>query len=261
MIKSDITPFKIYENLYFVGSSRVSVHIIKTKVGLVMIDTGYPDMYEQILDSMCQLGLQAKDICAIFHSHGHIDHFGCTLKFKKLSGAKTYVSQEDNDIINGKYNLSWADELGYVVPQAFDCDVLVGDGECFTFGDTVIRCCLTPGHTDGVLSFFINLDGNKEGVIAAMHGGVGMNSMTASFLDKYGLSFDCRDKFKEGLKKLATEKVDIVLGNHPEQNQTNRKLKKVLAGESIIDSDEWKRFLTSVESNLDSMINKEKLKK
>ena len=46
-VKSDIQAFNMYENIYFVGSSRVSVHIIKTEVGLVMIDTGYPDMYEQ----------------------------------------------------------------------------------------------------------------------------------------------------------------------------------------------------------------------
>ena len=56
-VKSDIQPFKLYDNIYFVGSSRVSVHIIDTKDGLVMIDTGHPDMYEQILDSMNELGL------------------------------------------------------------------------------------------------------------------------------------------------------------------------------------------------------------
>lgn len=44
---SDILPFKMHGNIYFVGSTEVSVHVIKTECGLVMIDTGYPDMYEQ----------------------------------------------------------------------------------------------------------------------------------------------------------------------------------------------------------------------
>ena len=104
--KSDIQPFQMHHNIYFVGSTRVSVHIIQTEVGLVMLDTGYPDMYEQILDSMDELGLNPKNICAIFHSHGHIDHFGCTDKFKQISGAKTYISAIDNDIVNGKLDLS-----------------------------------------------------------------------------------------------------------------------------------------------------------
>ena len=64
----------MFGNLYFVGSSRVSVHVIKTEEGLVVIDTGYPDMYEQIIESMKVMSLDPCDICAIIHSHGHIDH-------------------------------------------------------------------------------------------------------------------------------------------------------------------------------------------
>lgn len=254
IIESNIKPFKMYGNLYFIGSSRVSVHIIETEEGLVMIDTGYPDMYEQILDSMDKLGFNPKDICAIFHSHGHIDHFGCTQQFKKLSGAKTYISKIDNDILNGKYNLSWADELKYEKLPPFDCDVLIEDGDVFTFGKTKIRSVLSPGHTDGTLSFFFNVEENGKSVIAAMHGGVGQNSMTKSFLNRYNLSHDCRIKHRESLEKLMNEKVDIVLGNHPPQNDTTSKLEKVLKGESIIDSSEWTTFLQTRINLLDEFI-------
>lgn len=260
MIKSDIQPFKMYGNLYFVGSRKVSVHIIKTEDGLIMIDTGYPEMYEQILDSMDKLELDPKDICAIFHSHGHIDHYGCTAEFKKISGAKTYISRIDNDILNGTYDLSFAREIGREPIPPFDCDVLVEDGDTFTFGSTTVRCVLTPGHTDGVLSFFINIEENGKSIVAAMHGGVGMNSMESDFLKKYGLSFDCRNKFRKGLHSLAKEPVDLVMGNHPHQNNTEEKLKKVLFSEEIVDKSEWKKFLSNTESKLDSLIEKERNK-
>ncbi len=253
-LKSDIQPFQMYENIYFVGSTRVSVHLIKTEVGLVMIDTGYPDMYEQILDSINEIGFNPKDICAIFHSHGHIDHFGCTQKFKELSGAKTYISHIDNDIVNGKIDLSWAKELGCERLPAFDCDVLVFDGDSFSFGNTTIRCRLTPGHTDGVLSFFINTRTADSEIVAAMHGGIGFNTLTTEFLNKYQLSFRCRDVFKESIRKIINEQVDIVLGNHPHHNDTQGKLQKVLMGESIVDTNEWKRFLIKVEYELDNKI-------
>ena len=253
MIKSDIAPFCIWGNIYFVGSTKVSVHIIKTDCGLVMIDTGYPEMSEQIKNSMKELGLNPADICAIFHSHGHIDHFGCTKEFKEISGAKTYISRIDNDIVNGTYDLSWAKELDREPLEFFDCDVLVEDGDCFTFGNTKIRCVLTPGHTSGVLSFFIETDG----VVAAMHGGIGTNSMTVSFLDRYGLSHKCRDIFKEGLIKLSHEHVDLVLGNHPQQNKTQEKLEAVLKGESVLNPDEWSEFLKMAAKNLDNVIAKE----
>ncbi len=251
LFKSDIQPFEICENIYFVGSTRVSVHIIKTEDGLVMLDTGFPDMYEQILDSMDKLGLDPSNICAIFHSHGHIDHFGCTQKFKELSGAKTYISRIDNDILNGKLDLSWANELGYEKLPDFDCDVLVENGDSFSFGNTTVRCRLTPGHTDGVLSFFINITTKDNSYVAAMHGGVGFNTLKTEFLTKYKLSFACRDVFRKSLHSVADEHVDVVLGNHPEQNDTQGKLKKVLLGESTADNSEWKRFLISTERALD----------
>lgn len=253
-VKSDIQPFRLCENIYFVGSTKVSVHLIKTEDGLVMIDTGYPDMYEQILDSMDDLGFNPKDICAIFHSHGHIDHFGCTQKLKELSGAKTYISRIDNDIVNGKLDLSWAQELGYERLSTFDSDVLVEDDEEFSFGDVVVRCRLTPGHTDGVLSFFVTTGTDEGQIVAAMHGGVGFNTLTTEFLNKYKLPFSCRKVFKESIRKIIDEKVDLVLGNHPEQNDTQGKLRKVLLGESVLDNNEWKRFLNEVEHGLDNAI-------
>ncbi len=258
---SDIQPFRMCGNLYFVGSTRVSVHLIETSEGLVVIDTGFPEMYEQILNSIDYLGFDPKDICAIFHSHGHIDHYAGTLRLKELTGAKTYISRIDNEIVNGNLDLSWATELGYERLETFDCDVLVEDGDTFTFGDTTVRCVLTPGHTDGVLSFFVNIEEKGKSYVAAMHGGMGVNSMTNEFLDKYGLSYDCRRKFKAGLKKLMGEKVDIVMGNHAQQNKTPEKLEKVLKGESIIDPDEWKRFLTKVLGNFEEFEAKENAKK
>jgi len=256
--KSDIMPFKLCDSVYFVGAKKVSVHIIKTEAGLVMIDTGYPDMYDQILDSMNCLGLDPKDICAIFHSHGHIDHYGCTERFKALSGAKTYISRIDNDIVNGTYDLSWTKELGLEPIAPFNCDVLIEDGDIFTFGSTTIRCLNTPGHTEGVMSFFIELEDNGKRIVAAMHGGVGLNTLSEKFLKSYGLSFDCRDKFRESLHRLSSEHVDLVLGNHPGQSDTEGKLERLLSGEkSVLDDTQWQSFLMKTEQLLDALLEKE----
>ncbi len=253
---SDILPFQMHENVYFIGSTRVSVHLIKTSAGLVMIDTGYPEMHDQILHSMETLGFDIKEVCAILHSHGHIDHFANTIRFKEYSGAKTYISRIDNDITNGTLDLSWAKELGYPTLPFFDCDVLIDDGDVLTFGDTTVRCLLTSGHTDGVLTFLITL---PDGNIAAMHGGVGMNTLKADFLNAYGLSFDCREIFRQGLHRLANEHVDLVLGNHPHQNDTQgKRIKAVEEHLSLIDPTEWNRFLLRSEHNLDKLIEKEK---
>ena len=255
---SDIRPFRMYGNLYFVGSTRVSVHILKTEEGLVMIDSGYPDMFDIICDSMEKVGLSPKDLCAIIHTHGHIDHTGTTLRFKKLSGAKTYISRIDNDIINGKKDLSWAKELKYEKQEEFDCDVLLEDGDILTFGTTSIRFASTPGHTEGTMSFFVDLCEKGKKITAAMHGGAGLNTLSEKYLEQNGLPLDLRDAYKQSITKLSSEKVDLVLGNHPQQNDTSGKGGKVLLGESIIDPSEWNKFLDFHRKALDDLIEKEK---
>lgn len=247
---SDIMPFKLCENVYFVGAKKVSVHMIDTPEGLVLIDAGFPDMCEQIFDSIRYLGFDPMSICAIFHTHGHIDHIGCTEEIKAITGAKTYISRIDNDITNGKLDLSWAKELGLEKLPPFDCDVLIEDGDVFTFGDITIRCVHTPGHTDGTMSFFIT----AKGILSAMHGGIGTNTLAKAWLEEYGLPLTCRDKFRESLHKLAKEHVDIVLGNHPYQSNTEGKLQRVLRGESIVDPAEWNQFLINVEAQLDKAL-------
>ena len=253
--RSDIPAFHLHDNIDFVGSTRVSVHILRTEQGLVMIDTGYPDMLDQIIASMNELGLDPKDICTIIHSHGHIDHFGCTERFKEMSGAKTYISRIDNDIVNGTLDLSWAKELSYDRLPPFDCDVMLEDGDELTFGSTTLRFVSAPGHTAGTMVIFVT---TPDGTVAAMHGGVGLNSMTRDFLNTYGLSLDCREVFRQGLHRLAKEHVDLVLGNHPQQNDTEGKRARLEAGAgNVLDATEWERFLKTTEQGLDHMLAKE----
>lgn len=252
---SDFKPFRMYGNIYYVGSAKYSVHLIDTEAGLVLIDTGVPSMYEQIIDSIKYLGFDPKDICAIIHTHAHFDHYGCTHKFKSLSGATTYISRIDNDVLKNK-TLSYE----YLVDAENlirDCDVLIEDGDVYSFGKTSIRFRLTPGHTAGTLTLFITVPNGGKSVIAAMHGGIGTNTLTEDYLKKHGIPFSIRDIFREGLHSLMDEHVDFVLGNHPYHSDTARKLEKVMAGESILDADEWREFLINAEKKLDALIEDE----
>ncbi|MBR5323085.1 MAG: MBL fold metallo-hydrolase [Clostridia bacterium] len=257
-----LQPFQMHKNLYFIGNEDVSVHLIVTEEGLILIDTGFPEMHDLILNNIKSLGYDPKNICAIFHSHGHLDHFANTQDYAKLSGAKTYISRIDNDILNGKRDLSWAKEMGLKPLPFFDCDVLLEDGDTFTFGSTTIRCIHTPGHTEGVMSFIITLDDNGDKCVVAMHGGIGLNSMTAEYLTQNGLPLDLREKFKEGLKRLALEDVDLLIGNHPEQTRTLKKMVKVLNGETDLrNKADWPEFLAWNKARVDKLLKSEEEEK
>ena len=241
--KPRLKAFLMQDNLYFIGSEAVSVHLLDTEDGLVLIDSGYPSMYELIVANIRALGFRPEDIVAIIHSHGHIDHYGTTRELVALSGARTYISAIDNEIVNGTLDLSWARELKVERIPPFNSDVLLSDGDVLSFGKTSIRCVHTPGHTAGVMSFIITL---PSGVVAAMHGGIGTNTLRSAFLLEYGLPFTCRDELIASCEKLKSERVDLVIGNHPDQSDTVEKMVKRENGEEILDREEWGRLLSFV---------------
>ena len=87
---SDIAPHRMAGNLHFVGTYKASAHMVDTGEGLILIDTGYPETADVIVESLELLGYSIKDVKYILHSHGHWDHTGGTAKLVELSGAETF---------------------------------------------------------------------------------------------------------------------------------------------------------------------------
>ncbi|MBO5060483.1 MAG: hypothetical protein J6C82_06200 [Clostridia bacterium] len=135
------------------------------------------------------------------------------------------------------------------------------DGDVITLGNTSIKCVSTPGHTDGTMSFFFDVTDGENTYRAGMHGGVGINTLTAEFIAQNGLSFESRKKYFDSLEKVKNEKVDIFIGNHVGNNDTEGKLKRAeTASENpFINPDEWKEFLESCRRRLDKLIESEEM--
>lgn len=249
-------PFKIFGNLYYVGNTFVSSHVIDTGDGLILLDSNYPECLYMVTEGMRNLGLNPKDIRYILHSHGHYDHIGGTKALVELYGCKTIIGREDVPYVNGSVDLTWAKELGYVYREAFEPDIILDDGDIFTCGETKIRAVNTPGHTPGTMSYFFNVSDGKDTYTAGMFGGAGMNSMRLDFLNKYGLPLSLRENFPQSLEKVRHEKVDILLGNHPGSVDTAGKSARMKTEEKnpFIDSSELERFLAVTRKQYDDMI-------
>ena len=252
---SYMEPFQIKGNLYFVGCYAASSHLIDTGEGLLLLDTGYPQNLYQVIHNIYKLGFDIRDIRYIIHSHGHYDHLGGTKALVELTGAKTFIGKGDEEYANGKKDLTWAKELGFVYYEAFEPDVIMQDGDVISLGNTSIEIVSTPGHTPGTVSMFFEIIENGKAYKVAMHGGVGINSMKYDFLKKYGLSTDCRQKFLEGIDRIKDRPVDIFIGNHAWNNDTLGKYERMLAGEAdaFVDSSEWKRFLAWCVENVKTL--------
>ncbi|MBQ9974390.1 MAG: MBL fold metallo-hydrolase [Oscillospiraceae bacterium] len=243
--KGYIPPFRIWGNLYFVGTKFVSNHLIDTGDGLILLDTGYAETLYMVLDNIYQLGFDPRDIKYIVHSHGHIDHIAGTCALVEMTGAKTFLGRGDLDYVTGKRDLTWAAELGMTFTQTFTPDVLLDDADEIKLGNTTIKCYHTPGHTEGCTSFVFNVTDGSRTLIAGTHGGVGLNSLAGKSLKHYDLPLSLQQDFLDGIDRLSKLHVDICFGNHPETVQTEEKGARIRSGETdaFVDPEAWPEFL------------------
>lgn len=258
--KGYTTPFRIWGNLYFVGTEPASTHIVDTGDGLIMFDSGYQHSLYQVIHNMHLLGLNPQDVKYILHTHGHIDHMGATRALVELTGCKTAIGEADREYVNGMLNLSYADELGMEFHETFEPDILLHDGDEIVLGNTTVRAMATPGHTPGAMSYYFDVTDGEKIYRAGLHGGMGINTMCREFLDKYNLSYDCREQFIAAMDRLAGEKVDIFLGNHMQHNNTLEKYRRICEGnkEAFVDSCEWGAYVVWAKQNLLNMMGREK---
>ena len=237
-------PFKIFGNLYFVGTTPASTHVVDTGDGLIMFDSGYQQSLYLVIDNMYSMGLNPHDLKYIFMTHRHIDHFGATRALVELTGAKTVLGEKDYYYATGRYDLSFAKELDMQYNEVFKPDIKINDGDEITLGNTTVKAVATPGHTEGAMSYFFDVTDGEETFRAGLHGGMGTNTLTKEFLTAYDLPISLRDDYVKSMNRLAEEKVDIFLGNHMQHNNTPENAKKVIGGDkyAFVYKDAWKNY-------------------
>lgn len=237
LIEKPIKPSKLISNLYFVGTYDASTHLIDTGEGLILIDPGYSESLYMVINNIWEIGFKPCDIKYILISHAHSDHMDATDAMVNLTNAKTFIGKDDLPILNG--------EIFHFPIKPFVPDVLLEDGDIVSLGNTKIKCISTPGHTDGTMSFLFDINDNGNTYRAGMFGGAGCNTLTRSFLTEHNLPFENRNKFLTSVNRLLKEKVDVFVGNHVQNNDTDKKIK--LIGNTQINPfiapHEWGNFL------------------
>lgn len=246
--KHRVEPFRIAGNLYYVGNANVSCHLIDTGDGLVLLDSAFPQTVYLLLESIRRLGFDPRDLRLIVHTHAHYDHFGGTRAIVELTGAKTALGKDDVFVLAERPELSWAAEYGVPFYETFEVDRPLSDGDRIVQGGLEIECVHTPGHTPGCMSFLFPVIENGKEYLAGIHGGPGLNTLSAGYRAKYGLSMAAREDFLASLRKLRERRVAIHLAAHPGQNDTLGKGARGTAhGNPFIDETSWPRFLEKLE--------------
>ena len=164
-----IEPFKVMDNLYYVGPGSTSVWLIPTSAGLILIDASQEPFVDYVVDNIKKLGFDPKNIKYILLTHGHLDHFGGAAKIQKLTGARVGLSAADWDFM-AQGAAARAPKPGDEPPAR---DLVLKEGDTVKLGDTTLKVSITPGHTPGSVNYSFTAFDNKKPYKAFVFGGPG----------------------------------------------------------------------------------------
>jgi len=144
-------------NAYLIANSR----------GGYLIDAGMPGRADAILEVIAQRG--AKELCLIFITHAHIDHYGSAKALRERTGAPIAIHEADADwMAQGKTPVGSGRGRGVLLAalmSVFDPlfrapstppDVRLRDGDSLDVYGLDGRVVHTPGHTPGSSSLVID---------------------------------------------------------------------------------------------------------
>jgi metallo-beta-lactamase class B len=143
-----VPPFRIADNLYYVGAEGVASYLITTPAGDILIDTGFRETVPLVEASIRKLGFRVSDVRILLISHGHFDHAGGVAAMKAATHARLLVSPAEAPMLEhgDRDDFAWGAKYAYspVTP-----DGLLKDGQLVTLGGVALTPYFTPGHTKG----------------------------------------------------------------------------------------------------------------
>ena len=166
---TSIEPIRLFDNLYFVGTTAVGAFIVDTGEGLVMIDTGNGDADAALMVAdMKKSGLDPSRIKLIFISHEHCDHYGGVEYLRKnvCPAAKVAMSLAGWNMLQ-----TTPMEAFFIGSRPQKVDIFLTDGMKIKIGTEIFHVIATPGHSPGCMSFIFPVKDNGEAHMAGLMGG------------------------------------------------------------------------------------------
>lgn len=235
------SPYKVFDNLYWLGTRQHSSWALRTSEGIIIIDTNFAWATQpEIIDGLSKLALNPSDIKYVIISHAHGDHDQGAAELQSRYGAKVVMGAADWDS-----TLQRPATAAGGVPKR---DIAVGpEGTRITLGDTTVTIVATPGHTPGTLSYVFPVKDQGKTVIVAYSGG----TLTGAF----GTDGARWDEYIASQKKIAKAAADagasVILSNHSEYDGAYTKarlvgLKREVGEENpfIVGADAVQRYFT-----------------
>ena len=260
----EITPFKpfrIADNLYFVGTEGLGMFLVTTPKGHILVNSGYELNVRRLRASVEYLGFKFPDIRILLTSHAHGDHVGGMAMIKRITGAKYMVMDADVPTAEsgGARDFFYGSDLTMRWPVT-KVDRVLHDGDTVRLGSARLVAHLTPGHTRGATSWTMQVDdrGTMRSVLIMSTPNVNEGYRLVGNAEYPRIADDYRRAFRV-LKSLPCE---IFLAAHGSQFGLRTKSQRFAAGDSsaFVDPDGCAKWVANREQLFEAELAKQQPK-
>jgi metallo-beta-lactamase class B len=147
-------PARIFGNVYYVGTCTVTVLLVTSPRGHVLLDAATHEAAPGILANIRALGFNPRDVRWIVTSHEHFDHVGGLADLARATGARIAALPAALPVLtSGKVDPAdpQAQRIDGFAPVRVSR--VLRDGETVVLGGTEFTVSATPGHTVGSTSW------------------------------------------------------------------------------------------------------------
>lgn len=255
-----LEPFKIADNVYYVGASDLTSYLITTPKGHILIDGGSAETAAHIKRNIVTLGFKLEDIKIILNSHAHTDHAGGIPELKKLTGAVFYANPRDNLLLEngGLGDPNYGNKFPF---EKIKADRALKDHQKIKLGGMTLKANFTPGHTPGCTTWTTNVKDKGKTLKAIFVCSVSSPDYKLVGNEKYPtIESDYRSSFAW----LKTQKPDIFLAAHGSIFGMMDKIKLLNANPAknpFIDPQGYKEYVESTEKSFNEKLAAQKAAK
>ncbi|MFM5929342.1 MAG: subclass B3 metallo-beta-lactamase [Novosphingobium sp.] len=211
-------PAHIFGNTWYVGTCGITVLLVETSAGLVLLDGGPPEAAPHVLANVRKLGFNPREIRWILVSHEHWDHAGALAALQKETGARVVAGPfQMNALISGKASGEDPQLPFFKGHEMLPLKVShsVADNARQTVGGQSFTAIATPAHSPGSTSWiWRECEGGVCKTLAYA------DSVSTPAPDGYRFSDHPKrlGEVRQGLARMATITCDVLITPHPAQS-------------------------------------------
>lgn len=215
-------PVHVFGNTSMVGFGALSVAVIRTRAGLILIDGALPQGVRDVEDHLRQLGMTIRDVKLILSTEPHYDHAGGLAALERDSGATVVAGAAAARTLRAG-GLDPADpQSGQLAPIPAPRHIrVVRDGEVVRLGEVAVTAIALPGHTPGSMGYTWTTCEGRHCAHVVFSASVNAVSVDGyRFTDHPALV----STFRASIARLRGLPCDIVLTSHPDNSDGDKKL-------------------------------------